>query len=91
LVRVRAAFDDGATPPTAQDPGGVAFKVRSPGGVITAYTYGTDPEVVKAGTGSYYVDVNGNESGRWHVRYEGTGSGQAAEETSFVIEPSEFY
>lgn len=75
---------------TVIDPAAVFFQVKNPSGVVTAYTYGTDVELVKVSTGIYYVDVDANMSGTWWYRLYSTGSGQAADERSFTVAASEF-
>ena len=63
----------------AIDPGALTVKVRTPSGVTTTYTYAVDAAVVRTGTGVYYVDISLTEPGEWRVRFEATGTGQAAE------------
>ena len=88
LVRCTAAFTDAAG--SAFDPDTVAFKSRNPVGSVTTYTYGVDAELVKDSTGNYHVDVDANRVGTWTVRFESTGTGQAAAESQFRIVESEF-
>ena len=88
LVRCSASFADSAG--TATNPSAVIFQVRNPAGTTTSYTYGTDAEVVRPSTGSYYVDVNANLVGTWHYRFYSTGTGQAADEASFRVKDSYF-
>jgi len=88
LIRVTGTFTNSAG--TAVDPTAVNFMYRNPTGVIVVLVYGTDAAVVKSATGIYYVDVNANSAGTWWVRYESTGTGQAADEESFDVMPSEF-
>lgn len=88
-VRCLATFTNVSTGAVA-DPSTVTFSVRSPSGVITTYTYGTDAEVVKSSTGVYYVMVDANEVGIWHYRFASTGTGKAADEEKFEVEPSVF-
>lgn len=88
LVRCTGTFTDSSG--DAIDPTSVFFSALSPGGTQTDYTYGTNAELVKSSTGVYYVDVNANASGDWYYRFYSTGSGQAANETRFVIQSSQF-
>ena len=74
----------------AMDPTTVIFKFMNPAGTITTYTYGEDSEVIKSGTGIYYVDIDADSSGTWHYRFESSGSGKASEENSFTVRESEF-
>lgn len=74
----------------AVDPTTVTFKVRDPTGAITTYVYGTDAQLVKAGVGNYYADVEATASGEWFYRFYSTGNGQAAGETRFGVSESAF-
>lgn len=59
-----------------------------------ALVYGTDAEVIRAGTGSYYVDlaVTSAMVGKLvKYRWEATGAVQAANESEFRVAPSSFY
>lgn len=60
------------------DPTTVRFRFEDPSGNKTVYTYPTDLQIVKVSTGIYYVWVDLDEPGKWFVRFEGTGMGQAA-------------
>ena len=87
-VRIACNFqdDDG----TDIDPDGVVFKVRSPAGTVTTYTYGTDAALVRQNTGDYYVDLVPTDSGRWHYRWVSSGAGKAtALEGTVVVQWSE--
>jgi hypothetical protein len=87
VVRVTAEFEDenGA----AIDPTTITLKTMDPSGNIATYTY-AGGTVTKAAVGSYYKDVDADEEGDWHCWWESTGSGQAAEPTQFVVEPTPF-
>lgn len=86
LVRASAAFTNSAG--TALDPDAVKVKVRTPAKVTTEYVYGTDAEVVKDSTGNYHLDIDASLSGLYYVYWYSTGTGQAAEESSFeVVDP----
>lgn len=86
LVRSSAAFTNSAG--TALDPTAVKVKVRTPAKVVTEYVYGTDAAVVKASTGNYHIDIDASLSGFYYTYWYSTGTGQAAEESSFeVIDP----
>ena len=86
-VRVKCEFrvDDVLTDPT-----GVVFKYKPPVGAIVTYTYGTDPELVKASTGTYHVDLTLTDDGKWEVRFEGTGAVVAAVEGIVKVASSVF-
>ena len=88
LVRCSAAFATSAG--AATDPTVVRFQVRNPAGATTAYVYGTDAQLVRSSTGSFYVDVDASQVGTWHYRFYSTGTGQAADEGSFRVRDSWF-
>ena len=84
LVRVTGTFTNAAG--VAQDPTTVTFKYAKPSGTQTSLVYGTSILVVKSGTGVYYVDVNADEAGTWLYLWKGTGTGQSADESSFIVQ-----
>jgi hypothetical protein len=88
LVRCSATFTD--QDDTAVDPTGIAFKVKTPAGVTTTYTYGTDAALVRDSTGNYHVDVSMTAAGLWPYRWASTGTGQAAAEGQLLVEASRF-
>ena len=89
LVRCACRFEDINGNP--YDPAVVAFQVRAPGSVsATTHTYGADAAVVRDSVGIYHDDVSAETPGRWHYRWQGTGSGQAADEHEFHVESSRF-
>ena len=69
------------------DPDVVNFLVKDPNGTVTDYVYGTDPEVVRAGVGDYYMYLRPTINGTWGWRVEGFTSGLAmgAEEATFSV------
>lgn len=75
----------------ATDPTTVTFRIRIGSGTPTVYVYGTNAQLVKAGTGDYYVDWTIAAEGRHHYRFEGTGAVIAAAEQSFNVRNSAFY
>ena len=84
VVRATVTFTDPLDSDAAVDPAAVYAAVRDPSGAVTTYEYGVDSEAVKSATGVYYVDVTLTTSGRYHVRWYSTGTGQAAEETDLL-------
>jgi uncharacterized protein YfaS (alpha-2-macroglobulin family) len=88
LVQCACVFTDGNG--AALDPGTVTFKVTNPAGTTTTYVYGTDAQLVKSGTGNYYVNVSAAGGGEWLYRFESTGTGQAAVEGRFRVQGSAF-
>jgi len=87
-VRVQTTFTDGDG--VAIDPDAVLFKFSDPSGNTTSYEYGADAELVKDGTGVYHVDIDCDEAGEWRWKFYSTGTGQAADEDSFIIDQSWF-
>ena len=85
--RLRARFYEQGTN-TPIDPGSVTFTVKSPAPVITQYVYGVDEEVVKEGTGVYYMDILFNETGTWCYRVDGTVPAPGAAEGALSIRKS---
>ena len=65
--RLTAVDEDGAP----ANPSGVRFKVKSPSGTVSTYTYGTSAQVVEVTAGKVYeVTFDASISGRWNVRGE---------------------
>jgi len=88
LVRITITFETAAG--AAIDPAVVKAQVRNPQLQVETYVYGTDPELTKTATGIYVIDVDANQVGTWFVRGVSTGSGQAAEESGFIVQESQF-
>ena len=89
LVRISASCKDSAG--ALVNPTGLLFKYKVGSGATTTYTYGTDEEVVRTGTGIYYVDLSLTEDDtHYYYRWEATGTGQAAEEGELVVKDSRF-
>jgi hypothetical protein len=79
---------------TAVDPAVVKFEYKAILlGVATTYTYLSNAELVKAGTGVYYVDLNTSEAGvtnsvgKWTWAFYSTGSGQTSDDGEFYVRP----
>lgn len=82
-----AAEDESAIDPTT-----VTFKTFSPCGVIASYVYGTDSEVIRTGIGVYRAEFSADRAGRWHYRWETTGTGSTtASEGVLTVQVSPFY
>ncbi len=82
LVRCTGTF---ASSGTNVNPDAIMFKVKTPAGVVTTYTYGTDAALVRDATGVYHVDVSATEAGQYVYRFWSTGIGQAAAEGQFLV------
>lgn len=87
LARISAEFRNLAG--TLTDPTTVSFKYRTPAGVETTFVYGTDPEVARASTGSYFVDLDLTEIGRWAYMWTATGTVQGTESGAFPVGTSD--
>lgn len=82
LVRLIGTFTNNAG--AVQDPAVVKVVVKTPEGVSTTYTYGTDVTLIKDSTGIYHFDVDTTgKPGVWHYRWYSTGSGQSATTDSY--------
>lgn len=86
-IRCKCVFsnDDGNT-----DPEIVVFKIKTPLGVVSAYTYGSDEEIVRSEAGVYFVDVIVNDYGYWSYRVEGSGGVVGTGEKGFRVRRSSF-
>ena len=85
LVTLTGTFTDAPTNGTVHDPTTVSVTIREPDGTATTYVYGTDAEVTKASTGVYNCDWSIDQSGQHFYRWFATGTGQASEESSFLV------
>lgn len=87
LVGVQATFKtaDG----TLVDPTAVTFMVRNPDDRVTTFVYGTDSDLTRISAGFYQCVLDINKAGTWHYRWASTGTGQAAEEGSFIVRVSD--
>lgn len=86
-LKVAASFAQGVT---AIDPTVVMFKFHAPGGAVTTYTYGTDAQLIRDGVGLYHIVLTLATSGTWAYQFLSTGTGQAAYQTEFFVQPLEF-
>lgn len=87
-LRVRLMDEDGED----VNPSTVLFKTCSPSGVETTYTFQTDDEILRESTGHYRADIVPDETGRWHYRWETTGTGTVITvESDFLVQASKFY
>lgn len=74
------------------DPTTVTFRTKSPCGVEASYTYGTDANVLRASLGNYTADFTVDTAGRWHYRWQTTGTGTVtANEGMFNVQRSAFF
>ncbi len=77
LLRIDASFTN--TEGASVDPDVVTFSTLT-GGTQTDYVYGTDDEVSRQSLGHYRAVISLDTVGKWWVRVEATGAGQAAAE-----------
>jgi len=88
-VRSTCTFENSAG--TDVDPTGVSVTYRVPGAAASVTkTYPTDAEVVKSATGIYYIDLDLDTAGEYRIRWAGTGSNKAAQESRIRCAPSFF-
>jgi hypothetical protein len=66
-------------------PTAVAVKIKDPAGTVTT------PAATNDATGVYHVDLTLNVEGKWHIRFEGTGTVIAAQEVQIKVRDSAFY
>ena len=89
-MRLEATFEN--SDGTAVDPDTVKFRTYAPSGAKASYTYGDDDEVQRESAGKYTADIVPDEAGRWHYRWETTGTGtKIALEGDFLIQESVFF
>lgn len=71
------------------DPTTVTVYTLGPSSTVPdTWVYGTDVEVVKEGTGTYYMDIEtDSETGVWYWRVAGTGSINNVKQGTFYVEP----
>ena len=72
------------------DPSTVYFAYSTPSRNSGSYLYGTDTELVRSGTGRYYVNIPASEAGTWRWRFVGTGSAAVTEEGMWHVNKSRF-
>ncbi len=93
LVRLEALFANRAGTPI--DPTNVYLLIKTPqpnGGEYFEYVYNSgDNVIVRLGVGSFYANFTPLVAGKFEYRWESSGTGQAAEESSFTVDGSPFY
>jgi len=86
-IRLQGTLEDSVG--TDLDPTTVTVKVNTPSGTASTYTYAGET-VTRSATGVYYVDYTPTESGTHHYQFRSTGTGQASDESVFIVTPSRF-
>src|SRR5262245_47032462 len=69
----------------AADPTTVKVTVVRPDSQRQTYTYTTDAQVVKDSTGNYHINLSCVVPGSWRVWWHAEGTGQAADEVTFIV------
>lgn len=88
-IRLTITFTDANG--AAVDPATVTVKIQDPLGNTATYVYGTDANVGRTATGSYFADVTPDQGGRWFTRWITTGASTTfATEDSFLVQRSPF-
>lgn len=88
-VRIRGPFKDPITH-LPVDPSVVKISYRAGSSTVTTKQFGPDAEVIKEAAGIYYMDVVANVVGTWHWRVFSEVDNIAADEGSFIVQPSNF-
>jgi hypothetical protein len=88
-VRVRGTFKNPTTG-VKFDPTTVKVAYYKAGDSPTIKTYGIDAAVIKEAVGIYYLDINVNAVSTWYWRIYSEGTGQTADEGTFICPPSNF-
>jgi hypothetical protein len=86
-VRVIGEFTDSGG--AAVDPTVLTLKLKSPGGVVTTYTYNPGT-IVRTTFGKYYCDVLLDKNGTWTYRWHINDATQGADEKKLIVDPSAF-
>jgi hypothetical protein len=66
----------------------VKFRIRTPAGQVTEYTYPASTQITKTATGKYHVDWPADQPGRYTFRWFSTGEGMASHDKVFVVQPA---
>lgn len=72
------------------DPTNIYFRIQTPSGVTTSYTFGVGVVIVQDAVGQYHADITLDEEGGWPYRWEGTGVVIAAAEHYCEVRDSRF-
>ena len=85
IVRISAQFLNSGTPinPTA-----VLVRLKKGDNSPSIFVYGTNVEVKRDITGTYYMDVVADPVGLYTYNWYSTGTGQAAGQENFIVTDS---
>lgn len=85
LIQVQGVFRDASN--NLYDPPVVKISFRAPDGTLTTKVYGTAVDVLKTSTGTYTLQIHGNQIGTWHYRWFcDHATVKAANESKFYVE-----
>jgi len=85
-IRETATFKNASS--AVADPTTVKCHVEAPSGGVTSHTYAVSTgDIVRSGTGVYYLDITTTGHGRYEVRWTGTGTVIASVEGWFSVRP----
>ena len=85
-VRETVTFKNASS--AVADPTAVKCHVEVPSGGVTTNTYAVSTgNIVRTGTGIYYLDITTTGHGRYEVRWDGTGTVVASVEGWFSVRP----
>lgn len=88
LVTLRATVV-GTDLQTPVQPSYFAFTWRNPAGTVATYVFGVGgASVANPTAGCFFRDITVDVDGAWYYRAVATGLVQAAEEWSFLVDPS---
>jgi hypothetical protein len=89
-IRITATFTD--EDGVAVDPTTIKIRTFDPEGYEKNYTFNTDSNVGRTGTGAYYADITPDKFGLWRTRWQTTGNETTfAYEDRFNVQHSPFY
>jgi hypothetical protein len=88
----QATFTVAGTP---TDPTTITVKIKDPDGTVTTLgpaAGGTGGGgIVRDSAGVFKTEIQLDDAGYWHARFEGTGAATAAQDHQAIVDPSEFY
>lgn len=88
VTRLRLEILDAEDLPA--DPSTLRLKVKTPGGVVSVYSWPFAPELVRTAVGVFYADVPLLEPGTYAFRFESDGPLMGASERLLSVRKSVF-
>jgi hypothetical protein len=89
LLRVDIEIKNAKTN-TLVDPTTLILRVLPPVSAEIDFVYLTDVELVRDSKGKYHVDLPITESGKWQLRWKGTGAAIFGEPATFNVQATDF-